>query len=385
MRLRNLSIKDDESCPCGSGKKFQECCKGRTSSINTSKKPPEVQVMEKMRASMKKCCLHPEKEKCRGKIKSAHALQNNKIISMLAGNEHHVYMLDAKRQPVLVPLDNGEVVPFVEISKISANAATTETCFCDYHDNVVFAAIEKGAPDFDNTNEEMKFIYAYKAFIFEYYKQWTALDIFRESFKANPVAFEDMKSIDIYRMLQLKMKEFEPIKNFFDVRIKSGEYDGLYTCAVRIPEQINFADYAYIAPDYDMNGKKIRHTKKGVMHRLAITIFPEEDCSWLLLSCLESEKKIYKKLFSQMQEASIEKMKYYINLVLPLYSENMVLSPRIWNEWDEETKMAYTYYANLNGNDAKVMCMGVGFGLTNAYSDKSGSAYRVQPNINLFV
>lgn len=53
--------------------------------------------MEKMRASMKKFCMHPEQEKCKGPIKGAHALQNNKIISLLAGSERHVYMLNTKK------------------------------------------------------------------------------------------------------------------------------------------------------------------------------------------------------------------------------------------------------------------------------------------------
>ena len=78
-----------------------------------------------------------------------------------------------------MPLDDGKVIPWVQISKTSVNDATTETCFCDYHDNVAFAIIEKGAPDFDDSRDDMKFVYAYKAFIFEYYKQWIALDIFR--------------------------------------------------------------------------------------------------------------------------------------------------------------------------------------------------------------
>ena len=144
-----------------------------------SKKPAEVLVMEKMRYSMKKSCMHPHKEKCKGRIKEAHALQNNKIISLLAGSERHVYMLNTKKQPLLIPLDNGEVVPIVEMSKVSANDVTTETCFCDYCDNVAFSVIEKGAPDFDETSEKMKFVYVYKAFILEYYKQMMHLIYFK--------------------------------------------------------------------------------------------------------------------------------------------------------------------------------------------------------------
>lgn len=303
----------------------------------------------------------------------------------MAGSEHHVYMLNSKKQPLLITLDNGEVVPMVEVSKVSANDATTETCFCDYHDNIVFAVIEKGAPDFDETSEEMKFIYAYKAFIFEYYKQSMACNIFQSNFRENPIAFQSPEMIGMYRMLQLKMQEFEPVKKHYDTQILKNTFEEISTCAIRIPEQIKFAGYTYIAPDYDINDKRIKHTIKGIMHRIAITIFPETTQSWLLLSCLESEKYVYEKLFYQLKTASIDKLKFYINMVLPLYSENMVLSPLLWNTWNEETQMAYTYYANLHGPDAMRMGMCIGFGLKNAARDKSGKAYEQAPKINLFL
>jgi len=384
--LSKTKLKDSEPCPCGSNMNFQECCKGKESrKINPSKKPVEVQIMEKMRASMKKCCLHPEQEKCKGPIKEAHALQNNKIISLLAGSERHVYMLNPKKQPLLIPLNNGEVVPIVEISRVSANDATTETCFCEYHDNIAFAVIEKDAPDFDETSKEMKFVYAYKAFIFEYYKQRMALDIFQSNFRDNPIAFQSPEMIGMYRMLQLKMQEFEPVKKHFDSQIIGKTFEGIETCVIRIPEQIKFAGYAYIAPKYDTNGKKIKHTKKGIMHRIAVTIFPETTQSWLLLSCLESEKHIYEKLFNQLKSASIDKLKFYLNMVLPLYSENIVLSPSLWRAWDEETQMAYTYYANLHGPEAMRMEMCIGYGLKNAAKDKSGKVYEQATKINLFL
>lgn len=385
MCLLSFIIKNNELCPCGSGRNFIDCCKGKSAKINTSKKPPEVQIMEKMRSAMKKCCMHPDQANCKGRIKEAHALQNNKIISLLAGAERHVYMIDTKKQPLLIPMPDGEVVPMVEMRKTSANDATTETCFCDYHDNVAFAAIEKGAPDFDDSNEKMKFVYAYKAFIFEYYKQWIAVDIFRSNFKDNPSVFQVPDMVGMYRMLQLKMQEFEPVKKHFDEQIMAGTFNGIYTCSIRFPGQIHFADYAYIAPDFDMNGNRIKHTKKGIMHRIAITVFPESTQSWILVSCLDSEKAIYDKLFQQMKTASIQKLKFYFNMMLPLYSENMVLSASLWNSWNEEIQMAYTYYANLKGKDSMIMGKGIGFGLKNAARDKTGNAYNSMPKINLFV
>jgi hypothetical protein len=83
--LKYIKVLGNELCPCGSDDKYRDCCKNKVVEVpQTSKKPPEVQVMEMMRKSMKKCCMHPNKGHCKGKIKEAHALQNNKIISMLA-------------------------------------------------------------------------------------------------------------------------------------------------------------------------------------------------------------------------------------------------------------------------------------------------------------
>ena len=77
-------IKDTEPCPCGSNKAYKECCKNATEAApNASKKPPEVQVMEKMRASMEKCCLYPDQTSCKGKIKEAQEiLEDYEIIPM---------------------------------------------------------------------------------------------------------------------------------------------------------------------------------------------------------------------------------------------------------------------------------------------------------------
>ena len=383
--MNGFMIVDDEECPCGSGKLYEKCCKGREGSPILSKKPIEVLVMERMKASIKKCCMHPAQEDCRGKIKNAHALQNNKIISILAGTSRHVYMLNSKRQPIVITLENGEIISLVEVAKTSANDATTEPCFCDVHDNVAFAIIEKGAPDFDETREDMKFVYAYKAFIFECYKQWIELDVFWESFKENPAISQAADVVHVYRMLQLKQQEFEPIKKYFDSQIIAGTYDGITTCVVKIPFQIHFADYAYIALNCDLNGKKIEHTRNGIMHRLAITVFPETTQSWLLLSCLDSERDLYAELFEQLKVASIDKMKFYFNMMLPLYSENMVISEALWEGWNEEVKMAYTYLANLQGPDFVKMENVFRSGIAKAAKDELGMAYKQVPKINMFL
>lgn len=383
--LAYFKIFNNEDCPCGSGIKFKECCKGKPDQQPAiSKKPLEVQIMEQMRKAMVKCCMYPDKSHCKGIIKDAHALQNNKIISLLAGAERHVYTMDRKRKPLIIPIEGECPDVMVEFSRISANDATTETCFCDRHDNIAFAVIEKGAPDFDVNSEPMKFVYAYKAFIFEYYKQDVSHKIFQQCFKKRPPVFQLPQMVGLYRVSQLRLQEFEPVKKYFDSEILSGTYNGIETCVITIPERIYFANYAFIAPDYDLDGRRIKHTRKGVMHRIAITAFPEDQKSYILLSCLSNEKPIYDKFFEQLNNASIEKIKYYFSMILPLYSENMVLSPVLWNKWDDEIKTAFTFYANLNGKIFKKYSMVIGMGLRNAAKRKTPFDYSKRGKMDLF-
>lgn len=365
MLLLFEHLKDKEACPCGSGLPFSECCKFRESTVIESRKPPEVQAMEMLRHELKSCCLHPDSRNCKGKIKKAHALQNNKIISLLAGESRHVYILGTKETPTLIEINDGRTEPFAFMKRTSANDATTETCFCDLHDNIAFAAIEKGAPDFDLNSEEMKFVYAYKAFIFEYYKHWCSLDMFRKCFKMNPSVYKNRTWISEYRQNLLKMSEFDAIKLFFDGQILSGTHNGVFTQVINLPKQIKFACYAYVAPSYDLNGKRIHHTKNGYMHRIAITIFPEEHQSWMLLSCLENEKKYYSSFFEQLSSSPLSKVELYFSMILPLYSENIVLSPELWESWDETTQFAYLHLANLNGKNLANLERTISLGLKN--------------------
>lgn len=163
MLMKYFKIYDDELCPCGSGKTYLECCKNRKDRpVKKSKKPLNIQIMEQFRKNQIKCCLYPDSTRCVKHIKEAHALQNNKIISQLS-EDGHVYILNPNKPPQVIPIENEEPEVLTMIDRVGVNHATTATCFCDIHDDEVFAPIEKGAPAFDKDSDEHKYIYAYKA------------------------------------------------------------------------------------------------------------------------------------------------------------------------------------------------------------------------------
>lgn len=385
LRLfKNYKIYPDEVCPCGSGKAYSACCEKRNDKPATStRKPIEVQISEKMRKAMIKCCLYPDKTRCVKHIKEAHALQNNKIISKLAA-DGHVYMLNSKKPPLVIPIENEDPEIITLIDRVGVNHATTATCFCDVHDDEVFAPIEKNAQPFDKNNTEHRFLYSYKAFIFEYYKELVLTKVYTNNFRERPSLLRDPIVIRQYRETILKMKEMDEMKKRFDTALITGDFDILSTQVLEIPEEIQFANFSCIAIDYDLNGKRIKHTKNKMTNRLFITAFPEDQKSFIIIGYLKKDERIYGKFTRQLIKKDIWLVKYFFTLMLPLYSENIVLSPQLWERWDEQCKMAFTFYANRTGRQFEIYKMTLKFAMQNLKSEFMTIENASKCKINLF-
>lgn len=180
------------------------------------------------------------------------------------------------------------------------------------------------------------------------------------------------------------MEEFEPVKNHFDSEIMSGTNNGIETCVVKIPYQIGFANYAYIAPDFDLNGERIETIDDcGKMHRLAVTVLPESNQSYILLSCLSSEEKIYHDFFEQIKVSVTSKVLYYFNLLLPLFSENLVISEKLWDNHSEKGQFGLVHMAALIGTDQFNLSHTIGMALRNAAKNKKMD-YSKRGEIDLF-
>lgn len=103
-----------------------------------------------------------------------------------------------------------------------------------------------------------------------------------------------------------------------------------------------------------------------------------------MVSCLDTEYEIYKELFSQLENSSIDKLKFYLSYLLPLYTENLVLSSDLWFSWNEKAQYAFTYMINLCGADAAAMIFGIQMQIKNASKLKDDSVYLDGPIFSLF-
>lgn len=86
------------------------------------------------------------------------------------------------------------------------------------------------------------------------------------------------------------------------------------------------------------------------------------------------------KIFQQLQTTNLDKVKYYFDLILPLYTENNVLSPRLWEKWGEEQQIGYTFFANRKGKQFLLYKQILKFGMYNLRKKKVGLGQAIGEN-----
>lgn len=333
-----MIIKNSEKCLCGSGKAFRSCCKGK---IYNSKSPYSEEILnnpqrlnhilyEKMKNTDFKVCFHPDKEHCKLPIKNAHTLQNNGVLSLLA-EDNHVMVTD-----LLNKIRDGFM-----IHKVSKNNATTFYGFCEYHDSAIFSDIELQEY---TKNIKQNFLFAYRSCSQEYHKKQRGIKGLQSCIKENPTILLDDSFVLSYKNQELALKDITEIMDIFNQSFFNNNFDILETFVYEFPVQYDFAATMTFCPAIDLKGNEINDIYSTDFERLKpvfMTFIPAENKSYFIFSYLKSDDEILQSYFNQVKNLEQDKMKNFINNTFPEYSENIVLSPRLWNKWTNFSKKQY--------------------------------------------
>ena len=244
-------------------------------------------------------------DQCRGKIKSAHSIQNNRVLNRIS-EEGHVYTID-------FTVENSRGTP--EFKKISRNKASTFFGFCDYHDTEIFKPIEVSS--YHNTVEQ-NFLFAYRGFCIGYHRVFRKMKILRNHFKKFPNSLLGPESISLYRIAQLDVRDGEMEFNDFTKDLRNNKYDGLKTFTYTLDYEVNFAVSSCFAVSKDMNMNSIQDisdlNRDIMIPRLFVNIFPIEEKTVIILSYYENTQSPYGLLFVQLRNSSdqeiIRKIKF---------------------------------------------------------------------------
>ena len=342
--FNKFRIADKELCPCNSGKQYKDCCKIKAAKTFHNNNEALHFTGQLMKKSKSRFCLY---EGCTQKGKNiikAHALQENRILKKLAVNGN-VKMQDFTQDPTILEIKPGKPEPFYFLTDVSIKTATTATCFCKTHDDALFAKIEKSQYDLQTLDDEQLFLFAYKTFSFELYTEMTAQKFNRLMFSNVPQTAKNPLVVWQYRTQNEKLQDLQYYKNFFNSSIEKRDFSGLETIVLEIPFQIQFSNYMAVSPPFDIKGNKLKamDRKNKRLKFVFFTLFPVDNKSYILVSALKEDMKYFSSYFEQLKSSPLPLIQYYLNVFIPLYSQNLILSPQLWDKWDEKAQFGVQY------------------------------------------
>jgi len=284
-----------------------------------------------------KQCIHPDNEKCSGKIIKAHCIQNNRILTRI-GRNGELYMV--KPAPTSTRFK-------MKFKPIGRNVATTFTGFCGYHDNLLFEPIEDKEYLGD---EQQQFLFAYRTFAFEYHKKLEAQNAHKKVADIKPSFIKNEQYLGLAENYELGVSDSLRHKEKFDEALINGDYSIVETVQLVFEGAIDIAASSGFFLEYDINGRVLNNLslKDEDMRLLMLNVFPKDDCTIILFSWLIEDAEFYKGFHDQLLALKPKEQIQMLNNLIPAYCENVVYNPDYIDEWDDKVKNTYLEVFNAS-------------------------------------
>lgn len=325
-------IGPNDPCPCGSGKKYKKCCRGKEDDPSFSEIANFPSIYKEMRRNARfKECIYPDHATCSEKVIGAHSIQNNKILSKIADNGK-VYM----------PVPKAEFTGKL-LYEYGRKEASVFTGFCGFHDKTVFQPIEDR--DFEGTEEQV-FLYIYRAFALEYHKKQEALRLDQQIFSKKPSIVEmPGHMINGLTGFAMAVNDFADEKAIFDSALLSKQYDILTSFVWEFKGFSNFAASGGEAPSLDFESKRIQDLRNPTIpaRHIYISVFPENDKTFAIIAWLKQYDDLFSSIKSKLESLNEEQKRNYINNTLPMVAENIAIKPSAWDAMTKQAQNAFTF------------------------------------------
>ena len=332
-----MKIGRNDPCPCGSGIEYKKCCLNKSNEQKLAEAIVIANHNIKNEARIKRC-LHPNHDECQGKIVKAHAIQNNRILNRIADNG------------MLITMDGTFHLMFQASDVKGRGIATTFTGFCKFHDKVLFQDIED--KEF-MSSEKQVFLLTYRTMAWHYHKkEEQANAAYIQSSKMLEQGYDLSKSEDflMYRTgLELGMSDNEREKQLFDDALLTEKYDIISSYIWELSYEVGFAVSMMTELEYDLLGKQINDlARDNKLKKIYLNIFPANGRSFCIWSWAKENDDSYQPFINQFSSLSITERINYLNNMLPLWTDSIVISPRLWNKWGLKIQESLITHANFD-------------------------------------
>ena len=227
------------------------------------------------------------------------------------------------------------------IKEIRRKNATTFYGFCEYHDSVVFIEIENICYE---GSEKQNLLHAYRTCAQEYHKKNRVLKVMKECFKDNPSIYNMPYFIENYTNTELAFNDVETYMNIFNKAFENDRFDIVESYVYKFDKVYDFAVTTMFNPTYDLEGKLLNDIYSKDEERLKsifVSVLPTKENSYMIISYLKEDTSNFESYINQIKKMNDENLKRFLNNLLPTYSENIVLSPRLWNKWTPFSRREY--------------------------------------------
>lgn len=337
MDINSFKILDKEACPCGSEKTYKMCCKNRkdenvkVDELMKNEGRMNHEILKLLQKSKIRTCMHPKLEECKQGIIGAHTLQKNGVLSFLAEKDHVIEF-----KPEIKP---GGIYSNIKLE--SKNKATTFTGFCKYHDDLVFKPIETSK--YDPSSSQQNFLYAYRIYAYEFYKKVVGFKAFQKAIGKKPSVLRNEMMVGFYRNYQLAMKDYESYREIMNNALIAGDFTKISTYVIEFDYRIAFSTCFAYAPLFDFHGNQIslNHLASLNQDRLKlnfVTVIPQDKKSYIIYSWLQEDDDYFKNYINQLKQFNINNIRRIFNNLIPSYSENIILAPKLWERFSDYQK-----------------------------------------------
>ncbi|QGM30152.1 hypothetical protein GI482_07080 [Bacillus sp. N3536] len=328
-----MSIGRNELCPCKSGKKYKKChgIIQEQSTLLNPDIPVGSAINRRLSDAKIKQCIHPDKDKCSEKIIKAHSIQNNRILNRLARNGN-LYLI--KINPNSFEFE-------LTFKTVGRGAATTFMGFCGHHDNLLFEPIEE--KNYIG-NKQQHFLFAYRAFSFEFHKKMESLNATKSIANIKPSFLENQIYLERLENQELGIKDALKQKNSFDNALLVEDYEIIETVSWIFDGTAKIAVSSGFFIEYDINGHVLNNLelKEEHMKLLMFSVVPlEDDRTVVLFSWLKKDSEFYEGFREQLLSLKRVEQIQMLNNLIPAYCENTVYNPNYIDQWEENVKQEY--------------------------------------------
>lgn len=333
--MYNTRIGRNAPCWCGSQKKYKKC------HLFRDKQEPlkhwEINKEFNSVNSRKKCSSPDSFHKhCAGNVIRAHTLPKTSSLKAIAENGH---VLGLKMSFEVIRKNKGKPT----LDKIGINHASTFNGFCKYHDDVIFAPLEKEL--FDATHKQC-FLLAYRAFAREYYAKEGAQEL-------SPLRLGVDKGKHLEAQLDIQMTNFlyelgtkaaiedlKHQKHHFELALKSDDFSSTRAVVFTFSEAPPVMVCGCINPDFDFDGMPLQDLMNFTKRtdNLSVTSYYDGNRGIIAFSWLENSDETCSKLMMSLLNKEQDQ---YVPLIIQYMFknfENVFVSPIWWNETTESIK-----------------------------------------------